>query len=84
MGASEFSRYLELQMANQAPEGLQKEAFLKEVGQRLLATVEDVTKHGEVAAERVRLFLNSQGAHRLLQTRNPGAALCGARLTKRR
>jgi len=57
-----FSRYLELQMANQAPEGPQKENFMKEVGQRLLATVEDVTKHGAVAAERLRLFLNSRGA----------------------
>lgn len=57
-----FSRYLELQMASQTPEGPQKENFLKAVGQRLLTTVEDVTKHGAVAAERLRLFLNSQGA----------------------
>ncbi len=57
-----FSRYLELQMANQAPEGPQKENFLKEAGQRLLATVDDVTKHGTIATERLRLFLNSQGA----------------------
>lgn len=57
-----FSRYLELQMAKQTPEGPQKENFVKAVGERLLATVEDVTKHGAVAAERLRLFLNSQGA----------------------
>ena len=57
-----FSRYLELQMAQQTPAGPQKQSFLQDVGERLLSTVEDVTRHGDVAAERLRLFLNTQGA----------------------
>lgn len=57
-----YSRYLELRMADNTPAGPAHQNLLAEIGARLLRTVEDVTQHGDVAAERLRLFLNSQGA----------------------
>ncbi len=57
-----YSRYLESRMANELPPGGSKENFLQSVGERMLATTEDVTNHGPIAAERLRLFLNSKGA----------------------
>jgi phospholipase C len=58
-----FSRNLESRMANETPVGPARQNFLAQVGQRMLQTVEDVTKHGPIAAERLRLFLNSKGAN---------------------
>jgi phospholipase C len=58
-----FSRNLESRMANETPVGPARQNFLAQVGQRMLQTVEDVTNHGPVAAERLRLFLNSKGAN---------------------
>jgi phospholipase C len=57
-----YSRYLESKLAAAAPAGPAREAALAQVGSRLLQSVEDVTQHGDVAAERLRLYLNSQGA----------------------
>jgi phospholipase C len=57
-----YSRYLESKLAAAAPEGPARQDVLAQIGSRLLQTVEDVTRHGDVAAERLRLYLNSQGA----------------------
>lgn len=57
-----YSRFLELQMALRTPPGPDHHNLLAEIGARLLRTVEDLTQHGSVAAERLRLFLNSHGA----------------------
>lgn len=58
-----YSRYLESKMASQTPPGPAHDNFLAQVGSRLLRTVQDLTQHGNVAAERLRLYLNSQGAN---------------------
>jgi phospholipase C len=58
-----YSRYLESKLAASTPEGPARQEMLARIGDRLLQTVEDVTNHGPVAAERLRLFLNSKGAH---------------------
>ena len=58
-----YSRFLELQMAVKTPPGPAHHNLMAEIGARLLRTVEDLTQHGVVAAERLRLFLNSQGAN---------------------
>lgn len=58
-----YSRYLELRMANDPPEGKSQQEFQQNIAQRMLQTVQDVTQHGPVAAERLRLFLNSKGAN---------------------
>lgn len=58
-----YSRYLDSQMASSTPEGPAKQEMLAQIGSRLLQTVNDVTHHGDVAAERLRLFLNSKGAN---------------------
>ena len=58
-----YSRYLELQMANKTVPGPERNDFLVQVGSRLLRTVGDLTHHGDVAAERLRLYLNSHGAN---------------------
>jgi phospholipase C len=58
-----FSRSFESRMANATPPGQDKQDFLADVGQRMLQTVEDVSNHGSVASERLRLFLNSKGAN---------------------
>src|ERR1019366_5355974 len=57
-----YSRYLESKLAAATPEGPARQDVLAQIGSRLLETVEDVTHHGDVAAERLRLYLNSQGA----------------------
>ena len=49
-------------MASNLPQGPQRDNFLKEVGQRLITAVEDIANHGPIAAERLRLYLNSKGA----------------------
>jgi phospholipase C len=58
-----YSRYLESKLAASVPEGPAHQNMLAQIGDRLLQTVEDVTNHGPVAAERLRLYLNSQGAN---------------------
>jgi hypothetical protein len=58
-----FSRSFESRMANATAPGPAKQNFLADVGQRMLKTVEDVSNHGDVASERLRLFLNSNGAN---------------------
>lgn len=57
-----YSRYLESKLAAATPDGPARQLVLAQIGSRLLQTVEDVTHHGDVAAERLRLYLNSQGA----------------------
>lgn len=57
-----YSRYLEMKLAANTPAGPAHQDFLAQIGARLLRTVEDLTQHGDVAAERLRLFLNSRGA----------------------
>lgn len=57
-----YSRYLESKMASEKAPGAEKQNFLQQVGERLISAVEDVANHGPVAAERLRLFLNSKGA----------------------
>jgi phospholipase C len=57
-----YSRYLESKLAAATPEGPARQDVLAQIGSRLLETVKDVTHHGDVAAERLRLYLNSQGA----------------------
>ncbi len=57
-----YSRYLEPKLAAATPDGPARQLVLAQIGSRLLQTVEDVTHHGNVAAERLRLYLNSQGA----------------------
>jgi phospholipase C len=58
-----YSRYLESRLAANTPEGPARQQMLAKIGDRLLQSVEDVTNHGFVAAERLRLFLNSKGAN---------------------
>jgi phospholipase C len=58
-----YSRYLESKLADGVPEGPAHQDMLAQIGERLLQTVEDVTNHGPVAAERLRLYLNSKGAN---------------------
>lgn len=59
-----YSRYLESRMAKEPlPQGKSPQEFQQDIAQRTLQTVEDVTQHGPVAAERLRLFLNSRGAN---------------------
>jgi len=70
-----FSRYLESKMANAIPPGAEHDNFLAQVGDRLLQTVEDLTHHGDVATERLRLYLNSNGAN--LQPQAPVAVAEG-------
>ncbi|MBT9332147.1 alkaline phosphatase family protein [Paracidobacterium acidisoli] len=57
-----YSRYLESKMAGEKVPGPDRQNFLQQVGERLLSAVEDVANHGPVAAERLRLYLNSRGA----------------------
>jgi phospholipase C len=57
-----YSRYLESQLAAEAPAGPARQDQLAQIGERLLKTVEAVANHGTVAAERLRLYLNSHGA----------------------
>jgi len=58
-----YSRYLESKLADSVPDGSAHQNMLAQIGDRLLQTVEDVTNHGPVAAERLRLYLNSKGAN---------------------
>jgi len=62
-------------MANAIPPGAEHDNFLAQVGDRLLQTVEDLTHHGDVATERLRLYLNSNGAN--LQPQAPVAVAEG-------
>jgi hypothetical protein len=54
-----YSRYLESKLASATPVGPARQGTLAQIGSRLLETVEDVTNHGDVAAKRPRLYLNS-------------------------
>ena len=58
-----YSRYLESQLAATTPAGPARQEMMAQIGDRMLQTVEDVASHGSVAAERLRLFLNSKGAN---------------------
>jgi len=58
-----YSRFLESKLAESVPEGPARQNMLAQIGDRLLQTVEDLTNHGPVAAERLRLYLNSKGAN---------------------